>query len=71
MPQFDIYSFQSLVLWTIFSFFFLHFLTVKFFLADFAELLKMRRKLYNLSKKNNVINKDLYVKQFYSAFFVF
>lgn len=54
MPQFDFYSFSSQVFWVVLGFFLFYFFILKFYLVYFAEIYKMRNKLLNVQKSNNL-----------------
>ncbi len=54
MPQFDFYSFSSQVFWVVLGFFLFYFFILKFYLVYFAEIYKMRNKLVNAQKLNNL-----------------
>ncbi len=47
MPQFDFYSFPSQSFFLILAFYFVYFFITFFYLPNFSEVLKMRKKLYN------------------------
>ena len=57
MPQFDFYSFSSQCSWILISFFLFYFFTLRFYLANYSELLKMRKKL--LSRFDNTLPKAI------------
>jgi lipid-A-disaccharide synthase-like uncharacterized protein len=62
MPQFDLYSFSSQVFWTLLGFSFFYFFTLKFYLVQLAEVLKMRQKLltaYSKKKKGSTEPLDI------------
>lgn len=68
MPQFDFYSFSTQVFWTLLGFLLFYFFILKYYIVKFAELFKIRQKLYHLNKiKINDIEK--WKKIFYSLFF--
>lgn len=54
MPQFDIFSFSTQVVWTLLGFFSFYFFILKFYLVKIAETLKLRRilNIKKLEKKN-------------------
>jgi F0F1-type ATP synthase membrane subunit b/b' len=51
MPQFDIYSFSSQVFWLLITFGFFYFFILRFYLARYAESLKIRSKIKNFSEE--------------------
>ena len=68
MPQFDFYSFPGQVFWTLLGFLFFYFFILKYYIVKFAEVIKMRQKLYYLTK-HKINNIDLYKKSIYTIFF--
>ena len=47
MPQFDLYSFSGQNIWVLVTFFILYFFLMYFYIANYAEMFKMRQKLLN------------------------
>ena len=68
MPQFDFYSFSSQCAWVLVSFFLFYLFTLRFYLVQYSEVLKMRKKLftsYNDNSKVGVVNlRDLFLLEF-------
>ena len=54
MPQFDFYSFASQVLWSAAVFALFYSFILKYYLVYFSEIYKMRNKLYQTQKLNNL-----------------
>jgi F0F1-type ATP synthase membrane subunit b/b' len=48
MPQFDLYSYPSQVFCVLLGFVFFYFFILRFYLAPFSKVLKMRQKLKKL-----------------------
>ncbi len=55
MPQFDFYSFSTQVFYVLLGFFFFHFFILNYIVVSYAQVLKLRQKLFNtyLSNKSN------------------
>lgn len=55
MPQFDFYSFSTQVFYVLLGFFFFHFFILNYIVISYAQVLKLRQKLFNtyLSNKSN------------------
>ena len=68
MPQFDFYSFPGQVFWTLLGFYFFYFFILKYYIVKFAEVIKMRQKLYYLTKLK-VESVEGYKKTIYTTFF--
>ena len=54
MPQFDFYSFSTQVFWVLFTFILFHFLILNTVVLSYAQVLKLRQKLYNIYLLNIV-----------------
>jgi F0F1-type ATP synthase membrane subunit b/b' len=52
MPQFDLYSFAGQSFWFLITFFFLFFYINYFYLLNFSQVFKIRRKLVAISKND-------------------
>ena len=68
MLQFDFYSFPGQVFWTLLGFLFFYFFILKYYIVKFSEVIKMRYKLYSLTKFK-ATNVDSYKKEVYTLFF--
>lgn len=62
MSQFDFYTFSVQVFWTLSGFFIFYFFVLRFYLANFASLFKIRDKSILLGNKKQSI---LILKDFY------
>ncbi len=67
MPQFDFYSFSTQVFYVLLGFFFFHFFILNYIVVSYAQVLKLRQKLFNtyLSNKSNSITNS---KPIYDVF---
>lgn len=66
MPQFDFYSFSSQTFWLLSIFFIFYFFILYFYLANFSEVLKMRKKIFALYSSTSGVNKNML--NFYNLF---
>jgi len=54
MPQFDFYSFASQVIWSALGFSLFYSFILKYYLVYFSEIYKMRNKIYQTQKLDNL-----------------
>lgn len=48
MPQFDFYSFSTQIFYVLLGFTFFHFFILNFVVISYAQVLKLRQKLFNI-----------------------
>jgi len=54
MPQFDFYSFSSQIIWCALGFALFYSFILKYYLVYFSEIYKMRNKMYQSKRINNL-----------------
>lgn len=54
MPQFDFYSFSTQVFYVLLGFTIFHFFILNFIVISYAQVLKLRQKLFNIYLNNSL-----------------
>jgi hypothetical protein len=54
MPQFDFYSFSTQIFYVLLAFIIFHFLILNFVVVSYAQVLKLRQKLFNAYLNNKL-----------------
>ncbi len=62
MPQFDFYSFSTQIFYVLLGFIFFHFFILNYIVISYAQVLKLRQKLFNtyLAVNTNKTTKSSY-----------
>ena len=55
MPQFDFYSFSTQIFYVLLGFTIFHFFILNFLIISYAQVLKLRQKLFNIYLKSSSI----------------
>lgn len=67
MPQFDFFCFSSQVFYTLIALFFFHFFILDALVISYAQILKLRKKLFN-AFLNGTPQNSIKVRALYGAF---
>lgn len=70
MPQFDFYSFSTQVFYVLLGFIVFHFFILNYIIISYAQVLKLRQKLFDTFLLTKVVS-GVKAKKTYDSIFVF